>query len=195
MPNPAIGSGADVSKGLKKYKYALYVADASGAAVVPANKLGAASEPASPWVRVGRLAGDAITYNIGDLDWLIGRAGFDKSEKWRVVNQAEAAGFTISLDEEDPDVQARLRGTTATSLSSGSNTGQEYIYKTGTFYSAKVLLVGLDATGGVREKHVFIGKAVVSFKPTTTDTHDGLDVAIFAIDTSATETFRTREWE
>jgi hypothetical protein len=195
MPNPLVGSGAPVSKGLERYKYAFYLAPASGGATYPANKLGAASEPTGGWVRQGRLREDSITYNVGDLDWLDGRAGFDRSRQWRVPRQAEDVRITVRLDESDPDVQAKLRGSaSATYLSSGSNTGYEQIYKAGQYYNAKVLLVGLEVQGAA-ERHIYGGKCVVQFKPVTEDEYQGLDVSIDFLDVSSTETFRDRRWD
>lgn len=195
MPNPQVGLGADVSGGLQRYKWALYLADFGGAAVVPTNKLGAASEPAAPWVRQGRLRFDDIAWENTDIEFLKGRAGFQRSVKYNVPRQAEDIGLRIRLDESDPDVQAMLRGdANATALSNGSNTGTEFIYKTGEYYNAKVLLVGVEVQG-IKERHIYLGNCVVTFKPVHEDEYEGVDVVIAAADVDSTETFKDRIWD
>lgn len=195
MPNPAVGSGAATSYGLQIFKYALYLGAFGGAAAVPTNKLGAGSEPASPWVRQGRLRDDAYTSNVGQPEVFKARAGWDKSIQWAAVQQAEEISFTVRLDERDPDVQAKLRGTVATSLSSGSNTGQQFIYKSGSQFSAKVLLVGVAADpSSARERHVYAGKCLVTFVPVKEADYEGLDVKIDVLDVSSSESYRDNEW-
>lgn len=195
MPNPATGLGADVSKGLQKFTYALYLCDAtSGGVIPPAKLLGA--EPASPWVRQGRLVDDGITWNIPDPSFLEGRAGFAKVLKFRVVNQAEIPVMNVELDESDPDVMSRLRGgaaNAATSLSSGAYTGYQYIYQTGKFYAAKALLVGTSVST-TKERHFFAGNAVVTFKEKTGTASDNLEAIIAMLNDASNNAYTTNEW-
>src|SRR5262245_36794335 len=109
MPTPLTGAGADVTKGLRKYSWAMYLCAAASAGAIPPSKLFAA-EPASPWVRQGRIAGDQFTWNIPDPGYLEGRAGALNVLKYRIVNQAEIPVLNAQLDEADPDVLSRLRG-------------------------------------------------------------------------------------
>jgi len=195
MPSPAVGGGAAVSKGKQRYQSALSLAAPGSGATYPADKLGATSEPTGGWVRQGRLLDDTFAWSIGDMEWLNMRAGFTRSLQHKVPRQAEDITLTFRLDEADPDVQAKLRGTTATSLSAGTNTGQEYVYKTGSYYAAKVLMVDVSPTTvGTRERHLYSGSAIVTFKPAREDEYEGLDVQVTFLDVDSTETFRYREW-
>lgn len=195
MPSPAVGGGAAVSKGLQIFSYALYLAASGGAAAVPANKLGKDSEPAAPWVRQGRLRDDSWQSNIGDPELFKGRAGWNRSVQFTAVRQAEDISFICRLDESDPDVIAKLRGIAATSLSSGSNLGQAFTYKTGETYGAKALLVGVAVDpNSTRERHIFASKATVTFKLIKEDDFEGIEARIEVADASGTETFQIREW-
>ncbi len=196
MPNPAVGGGAATSKGLQIFAYALYLASSSdGSAVVPANKIGAGSEPSGTWARQGRLRDDSIQFNVGDPEIFKARAGWNRSVQWSAVRQSEDVTLIARLDERDPDVQAKLRGTTATSLSNGSNTGQAYIYKTGAAFGAKVLLVGVAVNPtSTREHHIFASNATVTYKPIKEDDFEGVEVRIEIADASGSETFQDREW-
>lgn len=197
MPTPTVGSGADVSKGLQIFQYALYLAASTdGGAVVPANKLGAASNPSGTWVRQGRLRDDGFQMQIGDPEIFSARAGWNRSIKWKAVRQAEDVVFICRLDEMDPDVQGKLRGTAATSLSNGSNLGQAFTYKTGGSFGAKALLIGIAVNANAtREHHIFAATAIVTFKHVKEDDYEGLEARIEVADASSTETFQSRMWE
>lgn len=195
MPNPATGLGADVSKGLQKFTYALYLSAATGAGAAPVAKL-LGAEPPSPWVRQGRLVDDMLNWNIPDPSFLEGRAGFAKVLKFRVVNQAEIPVLNVELDESDPDVMSRLRGgaaNAATVLSSGAYTGYQYIYQTGLFYAAKVLLVGTGVST-TKERHFFAGNAVVTYKEKTGADSDNLEAIIAFLNDASNNAFTVNEW-
>jgi hypothetical protein len=195
MPNPQTGGGADVSKGLQKFTYALYLCDASSGGVIPTAKT-VNAEPSSPWVRQGRLQGDDFTWNIAAPSYLEGRAGFTQVLKYYVVNKAEMPQMTAKLDEADPEVQNRLRGGlsgAATSLSSGAYTGYQFIYKAGLFYAAKVLLVGSAITGS-RERHFFAGNAVVTFKEADDPTSEVVEVTFTFLNDASNNAFTMNEW-
>jgi hypothetical protein len=200
MPNPQIGAGAAVSKGLHRYQYALYLAPAGSGASYPVAPL-VATEPTGGWVRQGRLKDDTITWNVPKPQFLEGRAGFNKSLQFYVPRQAEMVEVTAELDETDPLVMANLRGQAGyNSLASGAYLGEEFIYKTGQRYAAKMLLVGLDVqapgpNGNVREDHVFSGSCVVTFAIKDNDAYAGLEFSAVMLDVSSTETFRRRQWE
>ena len=189
---PTIDSTA-TSKGKQRFKYVLYLADDGGADTYPAAKL-LAGEPGAGWVKQGRLLDNSISGNFGDVEWFDLRAGFARDLQARVPRQAEDIRISCTLDENDPDVIAKIMGSTATSLSSGAYMGTEYVYKTGTYFGAKVLLVGQEVQG-TREEHLFLGKAIVTFKPRFDDAFNGLDVEISGLDTSTTETIRYRQWD
>lgn len=195
MPTPLVGQGAAISKGLQRFQYAFYIAAASSGATFPSVKLGA-SEPTGGWVRVGRLRFDDIGVNIADAQMFEGRAGWAKALQFRAVQQAEDVKFTLDLDERDPDVQSKLRNTTATSLSSGSSTGQEFIYKAGQSFAAKVLIVGIAADpSSTREHHLYMGKTIVTYKLTNQADYEGLQAMVYCSDVSSVETYRDREWD
>lgn len=196
MPTPVTGGGLKVNKGAQKYNYALYLSAQSGAGAIPGAKL-VASEPASPWVRQGRLKRDQVVWNVPDPSYMDARVGFNQSLDFRIVNQAEIPSFTAPLDETDPDIQNRLRGNAAlaaTTLSSGAYTGYKFIYQAGQFYSAKVLLIGtspVDAT----ERHIYAAKAFVTFKPTTTvDDVETVDVAVAMANDSSGNAYTIQDW-
>lgn len=193
MPNPAAGSGPAISKDLRKYVSVLYLATAASGASYPAFKLGN-TEPTGGWTRQGRLKDEDITWNVPDPQFLEGRVGFNNSLKFRVVKQAEIPQMTLRFDEADPNVQALLRGSSYTALSSSIYTGQEFIYKTGQYYSCKVLIVGTDVAS-TREHHVFAANAVVTYKPVTDPAYEGLEAIVTLLDVSSSETFRIREWD
>jgi hypothetical protein len=193
LPNPLTGGGAPISKDLRKYTWAFYIAPIGSGATFPASRI-AGSEPTGGWVRQGRLKDDDVAWNIADPSFLEGRAGFTKSLKWRVVNQAEMPELTARLDESDPVIEAQLRGATYTALSSGIYLGEEFIYKTGLFYSCKVLFIGTDVQSA-RENHLYGGNCVVTFKLISDPMYEGLEVKVVFLDVSSTETFRDREWD
>ena len=196
MPTPATGLGLAVSKGLKKWTYAFYMAPASGAAAIPAAKL-LANEAASPWVRQGRLRSDEFSWNIPEPGFMDGTAGFAKSWQFRIVNEAEKPTVTITLDETDPEVLNRLRGNAAgaaTSLSSGAYTGYKYIYQTGLFYNAKVLLVG-SGTHDTTERQVYGGNCYVTFRPTTAAGEvETLEVSVAFANDSSGNAITFQDW-
>lgn len=201
MPNPLVGSGAPVSKDLRRYAYALYLAPASSGASYPAAPLGA-TEPTGGWVRQGRLKDDFVTFNIPKPQFLEGRAGFTRSLKFYPVKVAEMIEITMTMDETDPLILTFLRGQGGyNSLSSGSYLGEEFIYKTGKFYASKILFVGIDqmqtagANGLSRERHIYCGNSVVTFNIKETEDESALEVSAVLLDVSSTETFRDREWE
>jgi len=200
MPNPYVGAGAAVSKGLHRYQYALYLAPAVSAATYPPAPLGQ-TEPVGGWVRQGRLKDDTITFNVPKPQFLEGRAGFNKSLQFYIPRQAEIVEVTADLDESDPLVLANLRGQAGyNSLSSGAYLGEEFIYKTGQRYAAKVLIIGIDvlaggANGLPREDHIYSGNGVVTFALKDADDHSGLAVSLVLLDVSSVETFRRRQWE
>lgn len=196
MPNPLTGSGADISKGLRKYSWALYLAPASGGAVAPPGKL-VGAEAAAPWVRQGRLKGDEFAWNVGAPQFLEGRAGFKKVLKFYVVNQAELPKVTVPLDESDPEILNRLRGGAAgaaTTLSSGVYEGYKFVYDTGIFYSAKVLLVG-TGVNGTFERQVIGLNAVVLFKFVTNPDSEGVELDVTFLNDSNNDSFTVQDWD
>lgn len=194
MPSPQIGLGAAVSKGLHKYKFALYLSAASDVyAVVPADKLSVSAEPSGTWVRQGRLQEDLIQWNVQDAQTLEGRAGFSKVLQWEVIKQADTLKFTAPIDEVDPKIWALLQGTTAGALSGSGTTGTSFTYKTGQMYFCKVLLVGQDEKN-TTQLHLYFGNASIRFKPVTTADHDGVEATVTAYDVSDSETVQVRFW-
>jgi hypothetical protein len=193
MPNPQVGSGPNVSFGMQKFAYVLYLAAAGSAATAPPGKL-LATEPAAPWTRQGRLAGEDVTWSAAKPGFLEMRAGFTHALKARVVNQAEIPDLTLKFDEADPVVQALLRGSSYAVLSSGPYTGEEFIYKTGIVYLCKALIVG-ESMNSAREHHIYGANCMIVFYPETDASYEGLGAVLTFLDVSSTETFRVHEWD
>lgn len=195
MPNPQIGKGAAVSKGLHKYKFALYLAGVSDAyASYPTDKLAVGSEPSGTWRRTGRLQEDLIQWNVQDAQKLEGRAGFSKKLQWEVIKQAETLKFTAPIDEFDPQVWAGLQDQNATPLAGAGTTGSQFIYVSGQLFYCKALLIGLDEKN-TTQIHFYSGNASILFKPTTAADHDGLEAVVTLYDVSDSETLRVRFWD
>lgn len=195
MPNPQVGKGAAVSKGLHKYKFGFYLAGLNDAyATYPTDKVAVGSEPSGDWRRVGRLQEDLIQWNVQDAQTLEGRAGFQKTLQWEVIKQAETLKFTAPIDEVDPQIWGNLQDTNATPLSGAGTTGSQFIYKTGNLFYCKALLLGYDEKN-VTQLHFYCGNASVRFKPTTAADHDGLEATVTLYDVSDTETLRVRFWD
>lgn len=193
---PTFGTGTDVSKGLKKFNYGLYMCGTATAGAIPGAKL-VASEPATPWVKQGRIRADEITWNVPDPGFFEGRAGFKQTLKWRVVNQAEIPIVTAVLDEADAEVMNRLRGGSAgaaTSLSSSSYTGYQFIYTPGLYYAAKVLLVGISVSDNA-ERHILASNCYVTFKPSdAAGAVSTVDVTIAMAGDSSGYAFTQNDW-
>lgn len=187
MPSPVTGSGAPIGKDLIKCSWAMYFATIISAAVIPPAKLGN-FEPAAPWVRQGRLKGDEFTWNVPAPGILEGRAGFTQVLKFYVTNKAEMPQLTVPLDEGDPEIFQRLRGSNAgaaATLSSGVYTGYSFSYQPGITYNTKVLMVGTSITGSGTEKHFYCPNSFVTIKPTTNPDSDAVEATItMAVDNS-----------
>lgn len=192
MPNPATGDTA-LSQGSQLFKYTLYTQDYVSSAAPPDYKLGSA-EPVAPWVRQGRLSKNQAEPAFGKAQFLTIRAGFAGVVQKKVLQQAEDPMLNLQMDEYDPDVIAKILGTTATSLSSGAYTGQSYVYKAGTYYHASVLLVGTEVSNG-REEQLFLGDCIITFVPQKVGDVNGLAVEIGINNFSSTETIRYNQWD
>lgn len=195
MPNPATGQGVDVSKGLQKFSWCMYMCLSTSAGIAPPNKLGV-NEPAAPWVRMGRMMDDDIKWNVPDPAFLEGRAGFAKVLKFRAVNQAEIPIITASLDETDPDILNRLRGNaagTATSLSSGVYLGSAFTYKPGVFVQAKVLFVG-SGINVQTERQIYAANCYVTFKFTESPMSETVDAIVSMANDTNNTAFLVQDW-
>lgn len=194
MPNPAVIVGADVSLGLQKFAWALYL---STTGVLPIAKVGSGFEPAAPWVRCGRLKGDEFTWNISAPQMLEGRAGFSNVLKFYVVKQAELPQLTVPMDESDPEMLSRLRGNaagSATSLSSGSYTGYSFSYVAGTVLNTRALLIGTEVNG-LFERQVYAGNAFVTFKFVTNPDSEGVEAMITMANDANNQAFAVQNWK
>lgn len=186
MPNPLVGKGADIRKGLHRTKYAVYIADDTDVyALMPTAKIANGAEPAGTWTRLGRLKDDTITWNITDPEILDGLAGFQRSLKWQVIRRAEQIQLTLTFDEQDPDLIAAMTLGTAIVVTGG----KRFVISTGALIDCKLLLVGLDEKD-TTQKHFFFGKASIRFKLSNQDDFDGVEATVTAYDVSAVETIQ-----